>query len=171
MILALSGIMKDDGQITLSGNKSNKFNLTNQLRKNISLWFFFLPGDPHQLGPVVKSNLAVKLGLTLSPLERLMQTPVYSKDPVKGYNPLVITKLLVNYRSHPALLEISNRLFYDGELISDPIPHVQKSTLTEKIKWLPSANFPLIFHHVEYVKLNHLKIFLWRNPIKIGHNL
>ncbi len=106
----------------------------------------FLPlGDPNQLGPVVKSSFGIKLGLTRSPLERLMETSLYRKDEINGYNPLAITKLLVNYRSHPAILEISNRLFYDGELLSK----AQESSLTEKIKWLPSKNFPLIFHNIK----------------------
>lgn len=50
-------------------------------------------------------------------LERLMSLPLYSKRPgTNRYDSNVLTKLVLNYRSHPAILEVSNNLFYDGEL-------------------------------------------------------
>ena len=60
-------------------------------------------------------------GLGVSFLERLSEFPLYSRDPVKfsdhgSYDPLLVTKLVDNYRSHPALLQISSQLFYDDEL-------------------------------------------------------
>ena len=33
------------------------------------------------------------------------------------YNTAVITKLLRNYRSHPAILKLPNDMFYDSELV------------------------------------------------------
>lgn len=71
-------------------------------------------GDPKQLGPVIRSNLATKHGLSTSLLERLMTTELYSKKPT--YDPRCITKLVRNFRSHPALLDVPGRLFYDSEL-------------------------------------------------------
>ena len=58
----------------------------------------------------------------------------------------MITKLLDNYRSHPKLLELPNRLFYDGELraCADPI------VVNSLVRWegLPTTGVPLIFHGI-----------------------
>ncbi len=43
---------------------------------------------------------------------------IYKRDPITNqYNPKVLTKLIQNYRSHPAIIQISNQMFYDNELI------------------------------------------------------
>uniref|UniRef100_A0A3B3ZT78 RNA helicase n=1 Tax=Periophthalmus magnuspinnatus TaxID=409849 RepID=A0A3B3ZT78_9GOBI len=75
-----------------------------------------LAGDPKQLGPIIRSPLALKFGMGLSLLERLMtDLPLYQKT--NGvFDNRFVTKLLRNYRSHPAILEIPNELFYDREL-------------------------------------------------------
>ena len=58
-----------------------------------------LSGDPHQLGPVVQDRLADKLGLGLSPLERLMKNnSLYKRDKNGNLNPDVITMLCKNFR-------------------------------------------------------------------------
>lgn len=42
----------------------------------------------------------------------------YSKESEEGsYNSKFITKLRRNFRSHALILEVPNKLFYDGELI------------------------------------------------------
>lgn len=57
-----------------------------------------------------------------------------------------VTKLVKNYRSHPALLALPSRLFYHKELevCADP------SVVTSLLGWekLPKKGFPLIFHGV-----------------------
>lgn len=59
-----------------------------------------LAGDPRQLGPVLRSPLALKHGLGYSLLERLLAyNSLYKKGP-NGYDPQFITKLLRNYRYH-----------------------------------------------------------------------
>ncbi|XP_059188616.1 putative helicase mov-10-B.1 [Centropristis striata] len=74
-----------------------------------------LAGDPKQLGPILRSPFAIKYGMGVSLLERLMNDPLYGKD--EGvYNNRFVTKLLRNYRSHPAILKVPNERFYDGEL-------------------------------------------------------
>ena len=114
-----------------------------------------LAGDPKQLGPVVRSA-ARDLGLGESLLERLMALPPYARDPARfagpadrGYDRRALTKLVRNYRSHPALLELPNRLFYDGDLVACADPAVSHSLA----RWqhLPpgAAGFPLVFHAVE----------------------
>jgi len=33
------------------------------------------------------------------------------------FNPLVLTKLVANFRSHPAILKVPNELFYESDLV------------------------------------------------------
>lgn len=104
-----------------------------------------------QLGPVIKSGLALAYGLNVSVLERLMSWPAYLGDEDafcagSAYNPLLVTKLVKNYRSHPALPALPSRLFYRRELEVCTHPKVVTSLLSwEK---LPKKGFPLIFHGV-----------------------
>lgn len=50
-----------------------------------------LAGDPCQLGPVIKSKVAVAFGLGVSLLERLMASPLYSRHDW-GYNPKLVSQ-------------------------------------------------------------------------------
>lgn len=55
-----------------------------------------LAGDPMQLGPVIKSRLALAYGLNVSMLERLMSRPAYLRDEdafgaCGAYNPLLVS--------------------------------------------------------------------------------
>lgn len=80
-----------------------------------------LAGDPLQLGPVVQSRLAKNFGLDESFLTRLLRHFPYQKDPngfESQYDPRLVTKLVINYRSLPEILELSSSLFYDSELIA-----------------------------------------------------
>ncbi|XP_060044802.1 RNA helicase Mov10l1 [Erinaceus europaeus] len=110
-----------------------------------------LAGDPMQLGPVIKSRLAMAYGLNVSMLERLMSRPAYLRDEnafgaCGAYNPLLVTKLVKNYRSHSVLLALPSRLFYHRELQVCADPTVVSSLLGwEK---LPKKGFPLVFHGV-----------------------
>ncbi|KAF5285039.1 hypothetical protein FQR65_LT02351 [Abscondita terminalis] len=105
-----------------------------------------LAGDPQQLGPIIHSQRSNSFGYGMSMLERLMKKcPLYSKTD-DGYPDHLVTKLLQSYRSHPAILELPNRLFYDGELIPP-----QNTRLTHvAVGWeeLPNKNFPVLFHSV-----------------------
>ncbi|XP_015979789.2 helicase MOV-10 isoform X1 [Rousettus aegyptiacus] len=105
-----------------------------------------LAGDPRQLGPVLRSPLAQKHGLGYSMLERLLTyNSLYKKGP-NGYNPQFITKLLRNYRSHPKILDIPNRLYYEGELqaCADVLDRERFCHWED----LPRKGFPIIFHGV-----------------------
>ncbi|XP_011310919.1 probable RNA helicase armi [Fopius arisanus] len=78
-----------------------------------------LAGDPMQLGPVVNSRYACFLGLAESFLVRLLHQFPYQRDLdgfARGYDPRLVTKLVINYRSLPEILELPNYLFYDSEL-------------------------------------------------------
>uniref|UniRef100_A0A2K6GNN1 RNA helicase n=1 Tax=Propithecus coquereli TaxID=379532 RepID=A0A2K6GNN1_PROCO len=126
-----------------------------------------LAGDPMQLGPVIKSRLAMAYGLNVSMLERLMSRPVYLRDEnafgaCGAYNPLLVTKLVKNYRSHAALLALPSRLFYHRELEVCADPKV----VTSLLGWekLPKKGFPLIFHGVRGNEAREGRSPSWFNP-------
>ncbi|NWZ52354.1 SDE3 helicase, partial [Haliaeetus albicilla] len=107
-----------------------------------------LAGDPQQLGPVLRSPLAIKHGLGISLLERLMlHNPLYKKSS-GGYDPQFVTKLLWNYRSHEAILKIPNELFYDSELKACESDELDVRSLYCAWEELPKKGFPIIFHGV-----------------------
>ncbi|KAK7916467.1 hypothetical protein WMY93_012228 [Mugilogobius chulae] len=107
-----------------------------------------LAGDPKQLGPILRSPLALQYGLGISMLERLMtQNDLYKKNTDSGhFDTRFVTKLLRNYRSHAAILKIPNELFYENELqvFAD---QWERETYC---RWehLPKKGFPIIFHGV-----------------------
>jgi len=105
-----------------------------------------LAGDHKQLGPIIRSPIAKKFKFDMSLLERLCSTiPVY--QPIeKRYNRKYITKLLHNYRSHPDILNLPSKLFYENELIA-----AGNSALTHSLlNWehLPNKKFPILFYGV-----------------------
>ncbi|KAG8450883.1 hypothetical protein GDO86_003231 [Hymenochirus boettgeri] len=105
-----------------------------------------LAGDPKQLGPILRSPVAIEHGLGVSLLERLMTQNELYKKVNDLYNPTFVTKLLRNYRSHPNILKIPNELFYDDELQVAADEIVSHSYCNwEK---LPRKGFPIIFHGV-----------------------
>ncbi|NXQ88794.1 M10L1 helicase, partial [Nyctibius grandis] len=107
-----------------------------------------LAGDPQQLGPILRSPLAIEHGLGVSLLERLMlHNPLYEKSSA-GYNPQFVTKLLWNYRSHEAILRIPNELFYDSELKACESDELDVRSLYCAWEELPKKGFPIIFHGV-----------------------
>ncbi|XP_065129006.1 RNA helicase Mov10l1 [Paramisgurnus dabryanus] len=120
-----------------------------------------LAGDPKQLGPVIKSKIASAFGLGVSFLERLMRLPLYSCSE-RGYNPKLVTKLVYNYRSHEALLELPSRLFYAGELCV----RAQRTVVDSLCHWnrLPTKGFPLIFHGVRGTEMREGSNPSWFNP-------
>lgn len=77
-----------------------------------------LAGDHKQLDAVTKSENAVKLGYKTSWMQYLMENKrCYKRHPkLKCYDPRFITVLTKNYRCHPDILAIPNKLFYDGVL-------------------------------------------------------
>lgn len=96
-----------------------------------------LAGDPMQLGPVIYSRDAESYGLGKSYLERLFKFDLYGDE-----NENFVTKLVRNYRCHPAILELPSKLFYNGELIA--CKEKRDSSISE---WeeLPNREFPVLF--------------------------
>ena len=111
-----------------------------------------LAGDPFQLGPVIRNPQCEVLGLQVSFLERLMDLNIYErKEQFKENNyfdPILLTKLLRNYRSHTDLLVVPSLLFYENELI-DCAPKSLVNRAIENVNiTLPNPKVPLIFHGV-----------------------
>ncbi|KAF9414337.1 hypothetical protein HW555_007734 [Spodoptera exigua] len=73
-----------------------------------------LAGDPHQLGPVVISRNAAEIGLGTSLMERLKKDNSLYSD--SRNDPNYVIMLRNNFRSHPDILEIPDKLFYKGQL-------------------------------------------------------
>uniref|UniRef100_A0A667YIE0 RNA helicase n=1 Tax=Myripristis murdjan TaxID=586833 RepID=A0A667YIE0_9TELE len=105
-----------------------------------------LAGDPKQLGPILRSPFALQYGMGVSMLERLMSNfSLYQKEE-EVFDNRFVTKLLQNYRSHPAILKIPNELFYDGELQVCADEIIRNSYC--RWEYLPKRDFPVIFHGV-----------------------
>ncbi|XP_070758397.1 putative helicase mov-10-B.1 [Enoplosus armatus] len=107
-----------------------------------------LAGDPKQLGPILRSPLALQYGLGLSLLERLMKyNALYQKSTDSGhFDTRFVTKLLRNYRSHDAILKIPNELFYENELQVFADQWDREAYCNWE--YLPKQGFPVIFHGV-----------------------
>ncbi|XP_019633304.1 PREDICTED: RNA helicase Mov10l1-like [Branchiostoma belcheri] len=128
-----------------------------------------LAGDPMQLGPVLQSHLAKDLGLGQSLLERLMTRGPYLRDNNKfsqhgAYNPLLVTKLVCNYRSHPALLKLPSELFYHGDLFTLADPSLTRQL--ENWEGLPCKGRPIIFHGTEGEDMREGSSPSWFNPVE-----
>lgn len=96
-----------------------------------------LAGDPKQLGPVIQSKDAEARGLGKSFLERLFEHENYLNEDI-GF----VTKLVRNYRCHPAILDLPSNLFYEGKLLAckeNSCSAIPSSDL------LPNKEFPILF--------------------------
>jgi helicase MOV-10 len=106
-----------------------------------------LAGDHKQLGPVVQSPYCVRHNYNVSIMERLMMQAPYAREEASEHNSHFVVKLLNNYRSHPKLIDVPNRLYYDSELVAAADP-----ALTHLyVGWeeLPNPTVPLVLHGVQ----------------------
>ena len=131
-------------------------------RKDHRVGQIVLAGDPQQLGPVITSALCQKLGLGLSYMERLIKLDLYQRDTTGAYPDTLLTKLVRNYRSHPAIIKLPNAMFYENELQTCG----DKMMTYNMAKWehLPNPGFPIIFHSVEGENLREANSPSWFNP-------
>ena len=101
------------------------------------------------------SDVSQNCGLNKSFLERLMTRPLYSRNverfPVEKYNPLVLTKLVKNYRAHETLLKLPSKLFYDDDLESKASYEEAYELCENPIMKcvLETEGVPLVFHGVK----------------------
>ncbi|XP_062129273.1 putative helicase mov-10-B.1 [Drosophila sulfurigaster albostrigata] len=107
---------------------------------------FILSGDNKQLGPVIKSHRAASLGFDRSLMDRLLDNQLYKVDSSGKYDETLQTRLRRNYRSHPEIVGIYNKLFYNGELI----PLAPPAQVNQAANWseLRNEEFPIIFQAV-----------------------
>ncbi|KAF5351162.1 hypothetical protein D9756_008289 [Leucocoprinus leucothites] len=102
-----------------------------------------LSGDPKQLGPIIRSGIAMHLGLELSYIERIMERPPYEQSGGHGKS---IVKLVKNFRSHEAILRFPNERFYGNDLQPCGERKVINGYLNSS--YLPNKKFPIVFHAV-----------------------
>ncbi|KAL3852404.1 hypothetical protein ACJMK2_016055 [Sinanodonta woodiana] len=127
-----------------------------------------LAGDPFQLGPVLRSSYALTYGLNLSWLERLINLPLYERNEMfanhGSFDPLLVTKLVDNYRSHSAILSLPSKLFYHDELIVQ----ADRQLTHTFVGWkeLPNPNVPVIFHGVRGEDMREGDSPSWFNPVE-----
>lgn len=115
-----------------------------------------LGGDPMQLGPVVRSRLAVKGGLGESLLHRLLLSENGAGDP-KQLSCLPVTRLRNSYRCAQSLLEPYSRLFYDSQLRSC-VENKDRGALPD---------FPVFFHGVRGRAQKEGSCPSWFNPSEV----
>ncbi|CAG8467844.1 6040_t:CDS:2 [Dentiscutata heterogama] len=101
-----------------------------------------LAGDPKQLGPFVYSQIAKDFGLGQSLIERLEKTSYYDFSDTCKYG----VKLLINYRTHPSILNFPNETFYEGAL--QPCDYLNTNSLIN-FSYLPKKGSPLMFWKVK----------------------
>ncbi len=81
-----------------------------------------LAGDPMQLGPVIQSSSAKACGAEESLLERLSRRTPFARDTKAfadhgNYDPMLVTKLIRNYRSHNAIIQVRRTSAYTSILV------------------------------------------------------
>ncbi|XP_034476132.1 putative helicase mov-10-B.1 [Drosophila innubila] len=102
-----------------------------------------LSGDHKQLGPVIKSKRASSLGLGQSLMGRLMDSELYKVDDSGNYDCTLQTRLRRNYRSHPEIVGLFNKLYYNNELV--PLAPLERINQAANWDLLPNAQFPILF--------------------------
>ncbi|KAL6645009.1 hypothetical protein ACP70R_016617 [Stipagrostis hirtigluma subsp. patula] len=120
-----------------------------------------LAGDPMQLGPVICSKQAETDGLGKSYLQRLL----FEFEQYETGNPNYVTKLVRNYRCHPAILHLPSELFYGGELIACKDDEV--SSIYDCIG-LPNKSFPVLFVGIQGCDEREGNNPSWFNRIEVS---
>ncbi|CAE6373749.1 unnamed protein product [Rhizoctonia solani] len=118
-----------------------------------------LSGDPKQLGPVIRSPVARTLGMNISYLDRLMESPTYDEVTMRGIS---VVKLLQNFRSHERIISFPNEEFYRNELVA----HAPASVADSLLSWngLASPDFPVVFEAVRGEDMQEEKSPSYFNP-------
>eukprot|EP01062_Namystynia_karyoxenos_P074485 TRINITY_DN713_c0_g1_i3.p1 TRINITY_DN713_c0_g1~~TRINITY_DN713_c0_g1_i3.p1 ORF type:complete len:1403 (+),score=380.74 TRINITY_DN713_c0_g1_i3:95-4210(+) len=115
-----------------------------------------LAGDPRQLGPVVRSPVALRFGLGRSMLGRLA---------AQGGASGVVTQLTETYRAHEAITALYSDAFYEGSLV----PRAPAESSARFTGWceLPNPEAPVLFWHVQGRERRDKDSPSWYNPEEI----
>eukprot|EP00746_Dinoflagellata_sp_MGD_P160267 gnl/MRDRNA2_/MRDRNA2_86899_c0_seq1.p1 gnl/MRDRNA2_/MRDRNA2_86899_c0~~gnl/MRDRNA2_/MRDRNA2_86899_c0_seq1.p1 ORF type:complete len:874 (+),score=166.74 gnl/MRDRNA2_/MRDRNA2_86899_c0_seq1:85-2622(+) len=121
----------------------------------------FLAGDFKQLGPVVRSPVALEFGLETSLMQRLVENV--------GVDHSRVFTLLDTYRAHPSILKLYNKTVYAGVLkCCSP----ESSKDMEKWPECPRDGsghpHPLIFHHCDGEESRGNQSPSWQNVAEIN---
>ena len=81
-----------------------------------------------------------------------------------GYDPLLVTKLVKNYRSHGSIIKIPSKLFYDDELQVKAPRSLRKRFL--KLPFLSNKKEPIVFHGVRGENLQEEDSPSWFNAVE-----
>ena len=131
-----------------------------------------LAGDPQQLGPIIRSDIAKKFGLEKSLLERCSERECYSRSEESDdlgfhYDRRLVTKLVRNYRSHKMILKLPNETFYDGDLIASA--DITRSHRFINWEHLPRRGFPILFHGCQGEDTRESNSPSWFNPDEVQY--
>ena len=95
-------------------------------------------------------------------MERLYNRSIYGRREDGTYPVDLITKLVCNYRSHPALLKLPNEMFYDNDLKC--VGDLMVTSNMTKWEHLPKQGFPVVFHALNGDNLRESNSPSWFNP-------
>uniref|UniRef100_A0A240PP38 RNA helicase n=1 Tax=Anopheles atroparvus TaxID=41427 RepID=A0A240PP38_ANOAO len=133
-----------------------------------------LVGDPKQLGPTVLSYEARDYGFNVSLMERLLNTArPYGIDRQRfpdtfGYDPRLVTKLCINYRSTPSVLALYSDIFYDSQLLPEQNTVEDFTLLTTLHEILnvkrPTADYGFFFCGIDGTNKQSPDSPSWFNP-------
>ncbi|TDL24433.1 P-loop containing nucleoside triphosphate hydrolase protein, partial [Rickenella mellea] len=101
-----------------------------------------LSGDPKQLPPMIRSPLALKLGLKKSYLERMFE--LWENQMKKSG--VTVFMLKDHFRSHPDIIDFSNKNFYQNKLQYHADPAITESM--RKFSKLKTPDVHIMFHAV-----------------------
>ena len=91
-----------------------------------------------------------------------------------GYNPLLVTKLVRNYRSHPEIFQVPSRLFYHDSLLAFAPAEQQERLCSSPV--LVRQGHPLVFHGVRGVNIQVVRNFckpttFCRSKLKVAFSI
>lgn len=132
--------------------------------KELNKCHVILSGDPKQLGPVIKSRRATLLGLGQSLMERLMANELYKVHDDNKYDCTLQTRLRRNYRSHPEIVRLFNKLYYENNLIA--LAPQQRINQTSNWPMLQNSKFPIVFHATYGITNRHPLSFSCYNELE-----
>ena len=128
-----------------------------------------LAGDPKQLGPIIRSPVALEYGLDVSLIERLIQerlNGLHKENPsLSDMLKVGIVHLVDNYRAHNKIMDIYSEIFYEGRLNCKTDP----AEANKMLKWdkLRNPLIPVLFQHVEGVEGRDQNSPSWFNQTEI----
>jgi len=102
----------------------------------------FLVGDFKQLGPVIRSPVAIDFGLDVPLMDRIVQS--------LGHSNARVVSLLDTYRAHRSILRLYNRTVY-GDMLRcrSPASSYDMEAWPECPRDESGAPHPILFHHCD----------------------